>query len=928
MDWVRQGCGVVVLARSRPAAGCAKESVSFALRQELLGIVSTFKIPRFALCFKNKVSAMSANDQGSVVFHRAQSDATKKLLSADVDDRDKHLLGEGADPSMLKALRNRREQNYANPMTGGVGDGGRLSKCVRLSYAPPSLTTVPLTLLISVYVIQFYEQVGATLGLLAFFQALARGFDVITDPTMSYMTDSLRNVPAWLPVKGRRKPFLFTGAPLYCVCLICLLLPQPNLNSTETSTWFGFFYILFFLMATYVNIPYDALAPELTDNDEDRNLILFTCKMYDGLGAIMAAALPLGMTKFVDSFRENNKLRYTSCDDGGWINALSGAGPWFLAKQNEAGLRQTTAPPSVRFWNVGDDKHRYMNGTASELGLAIADCQQYTTFPEWNSPNSTALSFWCECRAKANVFFDLDTLRYAYGFTGAFFGIWALVSLWVLVYNVKERSEIQAKKEHTRKEPLPKAAPLVPSVLNTFSNKPFVLLLPAFILDALANAIIGSLLTFFVRYIVQPEYSNQDTLGCAPVGGSDNWRCNSTLVLGACVMALLCGAVAFTPFWLFAAKKVGKRNAWLLWSFLNGTTFLFYAPIGKGMVIPCVIMSVLNGAPMGGSFLADSIMCDVIDYDEFLTGARSEATYTMFKGFLPKIAAIPASAVPIALLSTFGHVAPVDGIIQRQPDSLILFIKIVIIYLPSFLAFSAFTVKMRFPLTSKKHNDLIHEGVAAHLVGKEAMDPCSGKPYRPVHFEADEKESVELMGNFPGLIVIQDFIKNPTEAKNKLVAKSKLHLCMAIFWLAGFAGISAGSFGLLLSTKKEDVDLQFIPVLAIVGFGMGITLIAFTVLRLMGAKELANHTPTEHCLKKLLKTREQLDGLKDFPCDLKTGCSMNPRTLEERLAAHEQLSNNPAPTKNASKVDLELTSLTETGTNSETAPLKTTDTLA
>lgn len=132
-----------------------------------------------------------------------------------------------------------------------------------------------------------------------------------------------------------------------------------------------------------------------------------------------------------------------------------------------------------------------------------------------------------------------------------------------------------------------------------------------------------------------------------------------------------------------------------------------------------------------------------------------------------------------------------------------------------------------------------------------------------------------------------------------MVAKSKLHVLLAILWLATFAGISAGSFRLLLSEDKKDVDLQFIPVLAIVGFGMGITLIAFTVLRLMGAKELANHTPTEHCLKKLLRTREQLEGLKDFPSDLKTGCSMNPRTLKDREAAREAMSNNPAPQKGA-----------------------------
>jgi len=47
----------------------------------------------------------------------------------------------------------------------------------------------------------------------------------------------------------------------------------------------------------------------------------------------------------------------------------------------------------------------------------------------------------------------------------------------------------------------------------------------------------------------------------------------------------------------------------------------------------------------------------------------------MFKSFLPKIMAIPASALPIALLNSFGHVSPVNGQPQRQPDTVVTFIK-------------------------------------------------------------------------------------------------------------------------------------------------------------------------------------------------------------------------------------------------------------
>lgn len=62
--------------------------------------------------------------------------------------------------------------------------------------------------------------------------------------------------------------------------------------------WFGFFYICFFFFQTYCIIPYDALGPELTDNQNDRNLLFFTCTIFDGIGALAAAVLPVGMFTF------------------------------------------------------------------------------------------------------------------------------------------------------------------------------------------------------------------------------------------------------------------------------------------------------------------------------------------------------------------------------------------------------------------------------------------------------------------------------------------------------------------------------------------------------------------------------------------------------------------------------------------------------
>ena len=55
---------------------------------------------------------------------------------------------------------------------------GRLSSSVFWSSPPIVLYRSP-PVLISVYVVQFYEKIGASLSTVAFFQAFARGLDVI-----------------------------------------------------------------------------------------------------------------------------------------------------------------------------------------------------------------------------------------------------------------------------------------------------------------------------------------------------------------------------------------------------------------------------------------------------------------------------------------------------------------------------------------------------------------------------------------------------------------------------------------------------------------------------------------------------------------------------------------------------------------------------
>ena len=129
----------------------------------------------------------------------------------------------------------------------------------------PQFSLIPLTLLINVYIIIFYNEVaGVPLTFISFFQIFARSFDVLTDPLMAHISDNLTHTK-----RGRRIPYMMC-CPLYAIAFYILVSPPRN-NQTLATIWFGASYMIFYLCDTLVNVPFQALGPELTDDTDKRN---------------------------------------------------------------------------------------------------------------------------------------------------------------------------------------------------------------------------------------------------------------------------------------------------------------------------------------------------------------------------------------------------------------------------------------------------------------------------------------------------------------------------------------------------------------------------------------------------------------------------------------------------------------------------------
>ena len=146
---------------------------------------------------------------------------------------------------------------------------------------------------------------------------------------------------------------------------------------------------------------------------------------------------------------------------------------------------------------------------------------------------------------------------------------------------------------------------------------------------------IGTMLPFFVQYVVAPATAspwcddgkrcpglgscNDDSECCRPEEESKAW-CTTSLWIGVGLVALMMATIISMPFWLWATKKYGKYRTWMAYNLFTALTNGLFVFVGEGHPKLCVGFAFLNGLPNGAQFITESILADVIDYDEFLTG--------------------------------------------------------------------------------------------------------------------------------------------------------------------------------------------------------------------------------------------------------------------------------------------------------------------
>jgi GPH family glycoside/pentoside/hexuronide:cation symporter len=99
------------------------------------------------------------------------------------------------------------------------------------------------------------------------------------------------------------------------------------------------------------------------------------------------------------------------------------------------------------------------------------------------------------------------------------------------------------------------------------------------------------------------------------------------------------GAFSATIPWVIIAKRFGKKRTWISGMLIQASCFTIAFFLGKGDAMLFMVISFFIGVGSScGSTLSASVVADVIDYDEWLSGKRKEGAYYAVYMFIYKAA--------------------------------------------------------------------------------------------------------------------------------------------------------------------------------------------------------------------------------------------------------------------------------------------------
>lgn len=169
------------------------------------------------------------------------------------------------------------------------------------------------------------------------------------------------------------------------------------------------------------------------------------------------------------------------------------------------------------------------------------------------------------------------------------------------------------------------------------------------------------------------------------------------------VMLLVC--ILFVPFWLWLARKRNKIQAYILgmtiWIIIQ---FMIFT-IQPGEINYLLVIAALAGIGVSAAYiLPDSILPDVIEWDELRTRRRQEGVYYGIRTLIRKLTGALVIFVTLQVLGWSGYIPPPDNVVQfTQPDSALFMIRMMVSFIGAGILLGTILLAWSYPLSREKY---------------------------------------------------------------------------------------------------------------------------------------------------------------------------------------------------------------------------------
>ena len=269
----------------------------------------------------------------------------------------------------------------------------------------------------------------------------------------------------------------------------------------------------------------------------------------------------------------------------------------------------------------------------------------------------------------------VEDSRLLFAIVGAGLGLVSMVPPLVVFAVTQERAA----------EEQPAALPVRQALKMTLGNRPFRLVMGLYLLSWTTASILAANLVYFANYYLRvPE---QATYFVLVAQGS---------------------AILFIPLWVWVARRLDKRRAFLLGTASWIAVLLGIFLLGPDQVGLAYALAALAGSGIATAYVLPwSMVPDIIEYDEVRSGQRREGSYYAFASFFQKLATGAALWAMGQALALTGYInPPTSGPLPVQPSQAVQAIRFFMGPVPVVLLVLAMIFAWRYPISREEHRAL------------------------------------------------------------------------------------------------------------------------------------------------------------------------------------------------------------------------------